>query len=148
MKVLIIDDSDYKVDHLSPVVHEVLPDATLEVARAFKTGLLRAIHSRPDLILLDISLPTFEVVSGEPGGRTRRFGGREILRELTAAGHRCKVIVVTQFDHFGDGNQSVLREDLMEELKDEFQSMFVAGIYYGERAPSGGRVAQLLKGDD
>ena len=130
MNILIIDDSDYKVDQITELVREVMPEAHLTVARAFQTGLKKALSGRPDLILLDISLPTFEVTSGEPGGRTRPFGGREILENLSEAQFSPKVIVVTQFDRFGEGRNCVLRDDLMNELRTEFAGMFIEGIYY------------------
>ncbi len=129
MKVLIIDDSDYKVESLTSLVGQVLPLATIKVARAFKSGVSLARQEHPDMILLDMSLPTFEVSSGETGGRTRPFGGREILRELESTGHMTNIIVVTQFDRFGERNQS--REDLMSELKAEFHDRIVGGVYYG-----------------
>jgi DNA-binding NarL/FixJ family response regulator len=128
MKVLIIDDSDYKIDGLTSVMREFAPDAELFTARAFRPGVQLARKIRPDLILLDMSLPTFISSSRETGGRTRPFGGREILRELDATGHVTRVIVVTQFDRFGERNQS--RDELMKEMQSEFPDWFVGGVYY------------------
>jgi DNA-binding NarL/FixJ family response regulator len=128
MKVLIIDDSDYKIDGLTSVIKEFCPAASISTARAFRPGIRTARLLQPDLILLDMSLPTFEITSREAGGRTRPFGGREILRELDATGHMTQIIVVTQFDRFGERNQS--RDDVMRELQTEFPRWFLGGIYY------------------
>jgi CheY-like chemotaxis protein len=130
MRVLIIEDSDYKIDHLCELLAEVLPDASVTVARAFRTAIVRLAELQPDLVLLDMSLPTFEAGPREAGGRTRPFGGREILREMDAVGVAARVIVVTQFDSFGEGRRSVSRDQLMQELKSEFPELIAGGVYY------------------
>jgi DNA-binding NarL/FixJ family response regulator len=128
MKILIIDDSDYKVEGLMAVIADFSPHANVSVARSFRSGVESAKKSLPDLMLLDMTLPTFEIGSTEAGGRTRPFGGREILRELDAIGLKTRVIIVTQFDRFGERNQS--RDELMNELREEFPDCFVGGVYY------------------
>ena len=130
MKLLIIEDSDYKIDHIQGLVAEVLPNTQVFLARAFRSGIAQIMEIRPDILILDMTLPTFEARHGEGGGRTRPYGGREILRELVALRILPRVIVVTQFDRFGEGRRAVFRDQLMEELKAEFPELIVGGVYY------------------
>jgi DNA-binding NarL/FixJ family response regulator len=143
MKVLLIEDSDYKVEQITQVVEQSIPGANLLVSKSFRSGLDAALENNPDIILLDMTLPTFEVRKGELGGRTRPFGGREILRELQFAGMSgIAIIVVTQFDRFGEGSQSVVRENLMKELITEFPEYKITCVYYSGR---GAEWRELLK---
>jgi len=128
MKVLIIDDSDYKVDSLTALVKEFNPSINVRVQRAYRSGVVAAREWQPDLILLDISLPTFELSSREAGGRTRAYGGRDVLGDLDSTDDFAYIIVVSQFDSFGEGHQS--REELMSELHAEFPEWIVGGVYY------------------
>jgi hypothetical protein len=52
------------------------------------------------------------------------------MREIDAIGITTKVIVVTQFDRFGESRRSVLREHLMDEMKNEFPNLFYGCVYY------------------
>ena len=41
-----------------------------------------------------------------------------------------KVVVVTQFDHFGEGPNSVNLTVLLNQLKQTYPTLFYGGIYY------------------
>jgi len=49
----------------------------------------------PDLVLLDMSMPTFDMTDKDKGGRHRGFGGRDILEDIARRGASTKVVIVT-----------------------------------------------------
>jgi CheY-like chemotaxis protein len=130
MKILIIDDSDYKIQSLQALVNQSGLASRMEVARSFQSGLRAIKDMMPDLVLLDMTLPTSERQDGRLEGRTRIFGVREILAEMELEDIRSRVIVVTQFDHFGEPPNAVNLAVLLEQLKEAYPSLFIGGVYY------------------
>ncbi len=130
MKVLIIEDTDYKIEGLSRVVSEALPKARVESARAFHTGIDKLRAFKPDIVLLDMTLPTFETKTGELDGRTRLYGGKEVLAEMEFAGVKSKVIIVTQFDRFGEPPDVIEFPALLKQLSKSFPDLIAGGVYF------------------
>jgi len=130
MKVLIIDDTDYKIVSLKSLLAACDFVTEIHVARSFQTGTHLLEQCGPDLVLLDMTLPTTELDDGEGDGRTRLYGGKEILAEMKFLGLSAHVIIVTQFDHFGDPPNSVDLKTLMSQLKKAYPEMVIGGVYY------------------
>lgn len=130
MKALIIDDTEYKIESLTGILAECAFISQVRVARSFQSGVHTVKDYRPDVVLLDMSLPTSERPSGELEGRTRIYGGREILAEMDFDELDARVIIVTQFDHFGEPPHSVTLETLLAQLQKSYPKLFVGGIYY------------------
>lgn len=128
MTVLIIDDSDYKVDELLSFFNEKGYEA--KVAQSYQSGLRLALEWLPQLLCVDMSIPTFDPGVEEHGGRFRPFGGRDIVSELERRNFRTKVVVVTQFELFGEGVSAVSRSDLMKELSTGFPSQYLGCVFY------------------
>lgn len=130
MKILLVEDDDNKRTHLSQFVVEAIPSADLTVARSLQSGLRSVRASRADLVLLDMTLPTYDVGPDESGGSTRAFGGREFLKELRRFNLRVPVIVVTQFETFGSGSEMTTLGVLDKELRHDFPNIYRGVVYY------------------
>jgi DNA-binding NarL/FixJ family response regulator len=146
MLILLIEDDLNKIEHLASVVVRELPDATIVRRHSYQSGLDEALRKRPDLIILDMSIPTFDLDRTGQGGRTRPFGGREILRELKRRDMETRVVVVTQFESFGEGAEAMTLLELRHELGDKFDPNYIGTIYY---QPAGsdwrGHLARVLR---
>lgn len=138
MKILIIEDDHNKLDRLRGLVSQELTHAEVKEARAYQKGLRLLRDWRPDLLLLDMSMPTYEVGTGEQGGRPRSFGGRQILHEMRRRKIGARVIIVTQFDVFGDGPEQKTLSQLKLELATEFRGLYVGAVYYDPAASDWG----------
>jgi len=130
MKILVVEDDEHKFRQVAEVLAQRLPQAQVIEAQSYRSGLGAAMAQHPDLVVLDMSLPTYDIGAGESGGRPKTFGGRFILRELRRKGIQCKVIVVTQFPRFGEGDESMTLAELDHELRAEFGAMYAGTIYY------------------
>lgn len=130
MTVLIIDDSDYKIESLEELLRPLPYVGKIRVARSFHGGLHAILSDKPDIILMDMSIPTSERDDGSPDGRDRMFGGRELMAEMQFHHVTAHVIVVTQFDQFGAPDQAITLEALLDELHNRFPSLFLGGVYY------------------
>jgi CheY-like chemotaxis protein len=128
--ILIAEDESQKLAHLREFVRRTMPEAELQVARSVRSAIKAVMESSPDLILLDMSLPTFDVAPGEPGGRPQGFGGIEVMRYMEFRQTFAKTIVVTQFEGFEERGRSYDLCSLAKALEEEHPDMFCGIVYY------------------
>jgi hypothetical protein len=88
------------------------------------------IKKRYDLILLDMSMPTFDRSPENPNSKFRHFAGRDILFEMKRRDITVKTIVVTQFGNFGEGKDAIDAEQLHNNLKSEFPFIYLGMVHY------------------
>ena len=81
-------------------------------------------------MLLDMTMPTYDVSGKETGGIERRYAGVEILRRLQRKKIHIPAIVVTQFERFGEGSDLVSLEELREDLAEKFPAVFRGAVFY------------------
>jgi CheY-like chemotaxis protein len=128
--ILIVEDDEFKQRRIEQVARDTIPEANIVLERAVNSALSRIEKDRPDIILLDMSLTTFAVGPGEPGGRPQNFGGIEILRQMQRKGLVVPVIVITQHERFAKGSQEVHLSTVRRELTEQHSSVFRGLIYY------------------
>lgn len=130
MRVLMIEDDNLKAERLSQWIAEALPLAVFDRTKSYHSG-LRALQERPyDLVLLDMTLPTFDLEGGRREGRPRSMGGRDIMRKMVRRGIKGAVVVVTQFGTFGEGEEQTNFVELGEACGKEFPDLFIGIVQY------------------
>lgn len=131
MRILIIEDEFDKREkikaHLSVILGDRLSVIESDSLRsAFKTIVT---DPRLDLILLDMSMPSFDVSADEPsGGPPESFAGREIMAQMKLRGINVPVVVMTQYKLFEGGSVSL--DELVLEFESRFSNFFRGAIYY------------------
>lgn len=130
VSVLLVDDDPNKARQLRAFLQEEFPSWPVEERRSFQSGLKEALLNQPDLLLLDMTMPTYDVSGKETGGIERRYAGREILRRLQRKRVPTAVIVITQFERFGEGNDLVTLDELQEDLAASFPDAFRGAVFY------------------
>lgn len=129
MRVLIVEDDENKRHHLCAFLADVLPQATIVEARSYHSGLTAILKEAFALVLLDMSMPTFDIGVGEDGGRPQPLAGREVLRHMERKGVSCAVVVVTQLVRFGP-DERVTAPQLDEELRRDHPGNYRGMVYY------------------
>jgi CheY-like chemotaxis protein len=130
MKILLVEDDENKRLQLQQFVQSSFPDADVWPERSLQ-GALRTIRRQvPDLVLLDMTIPNYDIGPDESGGQTHIFGGVEFLRQLDRFDIHVPVIVVTQFETFGKPPQTRQLSDLDAELRAEHASDYKGSVYY------------------
>jgi CheY-like chemotaxis protein len=131
MRVLLVEDDENKRQHLVSFLGEIVPGAEIETAESYSSGVRAIVDGRrlPDLIILDMSLPAFDISASEHGGGSEVYGGREILEQMNYRGIAVPVIVVTQFDRFGENNSVTLKQ-LDEQLASEYGENYRGAVFY------------------
>lgn len=99
MSILLIEDDEFKATDIVKVLQERWPNAHIDRAKSV-TSALRAIMAKPfSLIVLDMSLPTFDLTGPGGGGSAQGQGGLEVLRlsSRLSTQSTAPIIVVTQY---------------------------------------------------
>ncbi|MDM8359741.1 response regulator [Pandoraea communis] len=98
MKILIVEDDSFKYSKVAELLREIFHDAEL-LHRDNVHGAINYVRSEsPDLILLDMSLPSHPAVVGEGSPVSMPAGGIEIILELKMLKKiGIKTIVLTQY---------------------------------------------------
>jgi DNA-binding NarL/FixJ family response regulator len=130
MRVLLIEDAEDKRAQLLAFLHKQLPAAMIIEERSLQSGLRRMLTDGADVIVLDMSMPTFDITPLESGGLHKHFAGRELLQQLQRRALRTWVIVVTQFDTFGTAPHERTLEMLDQELRSAHAENYLGAVYY------------------
>jgi len=130
MKILVIDDNPHKMRQIVDFLKHDFAAAEIVERRSYQSGLKAALLEDPQIILLDMTMPTFDVGGRETGGRERRYAGQQILRQLRRKDAKAFIIVVTQFEKFGEGDEQVTLDQLRDGLSREFEERYLGAVYY------------------
>ncbi|ASG03213.1 response regulator [Vibrio anguillarum] len=131
MKILIIEDDDYKVEHLEEYLRELYLNIQIDKAFSVKGAKKLISNFSGDAVLLDMTLPTYDISKESSGGRPQGFGGIEVLRFMEMIESETPVIIVTQFQSFEikDNNKEVTRDiSYLKELLEEEDFVNFKGI--------------------
>lgn len=129
--VLIVEDEAPKSKHIESLVAGIAPHARMTLTRSVNSALDVLEAGQVDLLLLDMSLPTFDVGEREAGGRPQGFGGTEVLRHMAMAEISCPTVVITGYEGFArEGGVIVDLAKLREELSEEFPNILHAVLHY------------------
>ncbi|WP_426436006.1 response regulator [Bradyrhizobium genosp. P] len=133
MNVLIIEDDSQKAERVVSVVKAVAPQASIDVCRSYQSGLkFLDRHDKIRLVILDVSLPTFDPDPAVRHGRPRPLGGYDILRKIRRAERQPAVVILTALEHFGSPSQQYSLEQLSQKCAEEFPGYFKGAIYYSQ----------------
>jgi CheY-like chemotaxis protein len=129
MKVLLVEDDEDKREQLREFLSSELSAEVIE-ARSRQSGIHALLKDSFDLILLDMSMPTFDITPTEDGGRPQAYAGRDILHQMDRYAITTKVVVVTQFDRFGQSEDEITLPELDKQLEVAFPDNYLGAVYY------------------
>lgn len=128
MQVLIVEDNQNKLKQIKLFVKQSYPQAYIHDAVSYTAGLRRIYEEKWDLLLLDMSLPIYDIGQQETGGDKKSIAGKEIMKRMI---HRKKIIptiVITQFDTFGENEISI--NALNKEFEEKLSQVWRGTISY------------------
>src|SRR5690606_11551523 len=133
MKILLIEDDKKKIEDIKEFLLSFYNYSSLVIKESYQSGLRELIKNKYDLLLLDMSIPTWDKSIDEPGGNFEKFGGYKILKEITRKKKPIKTILITMFDDFGESDTSITLSQLDNLLKTEFPNIYIGAVYYNTR---------------
>jgi CheY-like chemotaxis protein len=131
VNVLLVEDDENKRRQVAAAIRTQVPNAEVHEARSLRSG-RRELETEPhwDLVVLDMSIPAFDITRDESGGRPQALGGRDLLRHIRRLGLDVPVVVLTQYDAFGDADRTLTLEDLNDLLRREHGPSYLGAIVY------------------
>lgn len=130
MKILIVEDDENKLAQIKEFILTLFVNANVITNGSYQSGLKAIIQGGHDLIILDMTMPTFDIGNEEDGGRPQAYAGRDILLQMDRRGIVIPVIVVTQFDKFGTANEELTLKELDKLLTIDNPDSYVGAVYY------------------
>lgn len=127
-KILVIEDNEAKLNKIKRFCIEFWPNYPIESRRSYNTALSEVVHRSKfyDVILLDISMNTYEVNGDASDGEQEPLAGANILRFMKLRKINVPVIVVTMYETFVDG----IRIDTLHKVFMEKYPEFYKGYVY------------------
>lgn len=145
MKILFIEDHPLKQAQINKFVLEKFSDCQIESKNSYISGLKELIknHCNYDVLLLDISMPNYDISSEDSGGDWMPLAGKNILKEMYLRDIPTKAIVVTMHGSFDDGTKIT---ELDSELRNEFSDNYIGYVFYSQLNEDWkDKICQLLK---
>lgn len=130
LRVLFVEDNNHKRESISSYLRSLSGEIQIVEAYSFSSGCRALEHGRFDLIVLDISMPTYDRDGAGNGGRFRTFGGCEIARKAARRGIETGILFVTQYEAFSDRGRSLSLVDLESDLMRDCGERFLGMIRY------------------
>ncbi len=131
--IIVIEDDFKKKEDIRKFLSSELQINNIVIKESYQSGLRELIKTKYDLLLLDMSIPTWDKSINEPGGNFEKFGGYKILKEITRKKKPIKTILITMFDDFGESDTSITLSQLDNLLKTEFPDIYIGAVYYNTR---------------
>lgn len=132
-KIILVEDDKKKIDDIKEFLDSTFDYDDLIYKESYQSGLKELLKEKYDLLLLDMSIPTWDRTPLETGGDYQKFGGYKVLKELIRRNRPTKTILITMFDDFGESDTSVSLEQLNNLLAEEFSENYLGAVYYSSR---------------
>lgn len=130
MKILIIEDDLNKLQSVEDFLQKYFKQKdllySLTIKHSYQSGLENVLTNSYDLLLLDMSLPNFDIDENNDIGDPLSKGGELILYEMDAMCIDLKTIIITQHEDF-DG---VSLESINDDYKDKFSDIYLNYVFY------------------
>ena len=131
IRILLVEDEAPKCMHIQHFLESLRIGMVITVSKSVNAALDELENELPDMLILDMSLPTFDIGDRESGGRPQGFGGIEVLRHMSMAGMECPTIVITGYEAFQrEAGKAIDLSQIRSELAEEFPTMFKGILHY------------------
>lgn len=129
MQILLIEDNSNKLKQIKRVLTEIYPESNIEEAYSFNSGVRKVYENKWNLIILDMSLPTYDITHTESGGDKKPVAGKNIMKRMLNRKIIVPVVIITQFETLDDDRISL--NSLNAEFQDGFKEIWKGTVFYG-----------------
>lgn len=130
INILLIEDDKKKSDDIISHINNTFPNSEILLKESYHSGLKTLIREPFDLLLLDMSMPTWDRSPFEAGGEYEKFGGIKILKELARKKKLLPTILITMFDNFGESDNSITLDQMNTVLKNDYEDLYLGSVFY------------------
>ncbi len=128
LKILTVEDNMHKRQSLIKVISDI--GVLSDEAYSFTSAWIKLQNNDYDLVLLDMSLPTFDKTDANTGGAFRVFGGKELARKMFRRNITTPFLFVTQYKNFSENKSTHSFDSLKNELLNNYHEQCKGFILY------------------
>lgn len=128
--ILVVEDNEFKRKRIVEVLGNEFDNVIVSECYSFTSAWQLIPEKLFDLIILDMSLPTFDIKDTDSSGNFRVFGGKELARKLTKRKIPSKFVFISQYKNFSDNVNSYSFDSLKSELIDKYSNACLGFLYY------------------
>ncbi len=130
MNILIVEDNTKKLNCIKEFFYKYCPGCVIDETYSFSGGRKKVFEQEWDLVILDMSLPTYDITPSESGGDKKPIAGIGIIKRMKNRGLYYPTIIITQFETFDD--EKISLETLNQELEENYSDIWKGTVYYGD----------------
>lgn len=130
LNILLIEDEVTKRNHIDSFLRKFDEHIDILHAKSVNSAFDALDNLLPDLLILDMSLPTFDMTDSDNGGRPQGFGGKEVMRYMSMEKYNCPVIILTGYESFPTKESLVDLSQLENELRKEFPEFLLDVLHF------------------
>lgn len=125
MRILCIEDQKEKYEQIKTSIEKQYPQMDWE--NNCQSGLMRLRQEKYDVVLLDMSMPICNDVEQETFDS---YAGMYVLGEIKRRKYPTKIIVITGFSDFEQGDKVITLSELNNEIHKKYESIYLGYIKY------------------
>ncbi|MDV2962477.1 response regulator [Shewanella algae] len=130
MKILIAEDDNFKMKTLEDFFVSDFEGVSITITKSKQETIRSISEHNYDLILLDMTMPSYEGESEMERGELRPLAGSDIISRMAYRKTFIPTIVVTQFEVFGRGSGISQIDKVMAELKEKFPEIVKGHVLF------------------
>jgi CheY-like chemotaxis protein len=129
-RVLIVEDIETKRLSIQQLIESLLVPVEVRCAASVKSAIRLLEEESYSLVLLDMSLPTFDLTTSEGGGTPRTRGGMELFAHLDGAGLEVPVIVVSAYGALEERGSMISMDEISARLRRDYPELFQGSVLF------------------
>jgi len=131
MKIFIVEDDSFKLSKIETVISSVLPNASICALDNVHDAIVKINIEAPDVIVLDMSLPSHSAKIGEGSPLSMPSGGIEIILEMRQLKYtNIPTLILTQYPEIEIENEYYSIDESSEIISDLYGISNLVVIYY------------------
>lgn len=120
MKLLLVEDDEHKMNDIISYIDTLKKNIIVETARSVESGVQAAVDNRYDLVLLDMTIPNFDITEKSDGGKSYKNGGEIIVKELIDEEVAFRCAVITQYETFNNETIDQISQRIRQLCGDDY----------------------------
>ena len=130
LRVLIVEDIETKRLSMTHLVESVFSPVEVHCAASVKSAIQLLDQHSYSLVLLDMSLPTFDLSKLEGGGTPRPRGGVELFAHLDGAGVEVPIVVVSAYGALEERGSLISLDEMSKRLMRNYPGLFRGSVLF------------------
>lgn len=130
MKILVVEDDQFKLDAIQRVVRQQLRQHEIVFCKSVQTAVRAITHNDFDFLILDMSLPSHDLEAAAGLGIPRLSGGIEVLFELQYQNKNPRTLILTQYPEIEMENKMVPLAGVADYVSENFEIEISGCIFF------------------